>query len=69
MERCAFDRGEKCSVLKGHECGKCTFRKTRDELINGRDKARERIDNLPREQYDAIMQKYYCLRRDAGVAE
>lgn len=67
MENCAFDKGNKCSALREHNCEKCSFRKTQGELVKGREKARERIENLPKEQHDAIMKKYYCLRRCAEV--
>lgn len=69
MENCVFDKGKKCSALREHNCEKCSFRKTREELVAGREKARERIENLPKEQHDAIMKKYYCLRRRAEVGE
>lgn len=62
MERCVFENGKNCKALKERSCAKCTFRKTHEELVEGREKARERIENLPPEQYNAIMQKYYILR-------
>lgn len=63
MERCVFERGKKCSALVSRDCAKCTMRKTHEELIEGREKAMERIKNLPQDQYDAIMKKYHGLRR------
>ena len=57
MSNCVFDKGRKCEVLSSHKTGR--------ELVEGREKARERLENLPREQYDAIMKKYYGLRRGA----
>lgn len=69
MENCAFDKGNKCSALRYRNCERCSFRKTREELAAGREKARERIENLPKEQYDAIMQTYYHLRRGSEVEE
>lgn len=67
MENCVFDKGETCSALTTHNCENCSFCKTKQELIDGREKARERIESLPKKQYDAIKQKYYKLRRVAEV--
>lgn len=69
MERCVFENGKNCKVLKERSCAKCTFRKTHEELVEGREKARERIENLPQEQYDAIIKKYYGLHRCEEVEE
>ena len=62
-EKCVFDKGHKCSALTSHNCEKCSFRKTEKELVDGRENARERIESLPKKQYDAIMRKYYRIRR------
>lgn len=67
MERCVFENGRKCKALRERNCEKCSFRKTHEELVEGREKARERIENLPKEQHDAIMQKYYRLPRGEEV--
>lgn len=69
MEKCVFDKGEKCAVLVSQDCEKCTFRKTQRELVEGRAKAHERIEHLPQEQHDAIMRKYYHLRRCEEVEQ
>lgn len=71
MEKCVFNKGKKCSALTPKKCKNCSFRKTEAELNAGREKARERLESLPKEQQDAIMRKYYGLRRveDAEVEE
>lgn len=71
MSNCVFDKGKKCAALHSHDCEKCSFKKTGRELVEGREKARERLESLPQEQYDAIMKKYYGLRRgvDSEVEE
>lgn len=66
MKNCVFDKGETCSALTTHNCENCSFCKTRRELDAGRSKARARIDSLPKDQYDAIMHKYY---RRSNVVE
>lgn len=68
MENCVFNKGRKCLALSTKKCENCTFRKTEAELKAGREKARERLESLPKDQYDAIMKKYYGLRR-VGEAE
>lgn len=67
MKNCVFDKGNICAALTTHNCEKCSFCKTEKELIDGREKARERIESLPKKQYDAIQQKYYKLRRVTEV--
>lgn len=69
MEKCAFDKGRKCEVLSTKKCEKCSFRKTAEELKAGREQAQERLEKLPKKQHDAIMKKYYGLRRCAEVEE
>lgn len=56
---CAFDNGNRCRALTKKHCEKCSFRKTADELIAGRKRARELIDRLPYEERVMIMAKYY----------
>lgn len=63
MENCVFNKGKKCSALTPKKCKNCSFRKTEEELTAGREKARERLESLPREQYEALMRKYYHLCR------
>lgn len=69
MKTCVFDKGCICTALDSRDCEKCSFRKTEKELIEGRAKARERIENLPKRQYDAIMNKYYRLHRFTEVEQ
>lgn len=69
MEKCVFDKGRKCTILCEKNCEKCSFRKTAAELDAGREKARERLEGLPEDQYNAIQKKYYGLRRCAEVDE
>lgn len=59
MCKCTFDKGDKCVALTTHECENCVFRKTKDELLAGRRRARARLEDLPEEQQDAIRKKYY----------
>ena len=59
MIKCAFDREEKCTALTVKECEKCTFRKSKDELDEGRERAKDLLERLPREQREAIYDKYY----------
>lgn len=59
MIKCAFDREEKCTALTVKECEKCTFRKSKDELNEGRERAKDLLERLPREQREAIYDKYY----------
>ena len=71
MNNCVFDKGKKCSALTPKKCKNCSFRKTEAELNAGREKARERLESLPKEQRDALMKKYYglCRREDTEVEE
>lgn len=59
MEKCTFDKGEKCVALSVHDCEGCPFRKTKEELLAGRRKARAMLNKLPQERRDAIDKKYY----------
>lgn len=60
MEICAFDRSELgCSALNVKKCEKCSFYKTHDNLIAGREKARNRIKRLPKGQQEYIYTTYY----------
>lgn len=63
MNKCAFDKGYKCSALTTKECAWCKFRKTKQELEEGRRKAMERIETLPNKYQ--IIEKYHSgMRRD-----
>ena len=65
MVNCVFNKGKQCAVLNQKNCEKCSFYKTPRELHVGREKANERLESLPKEQYQAIMKKYY----DRNIAE
>lgn len=59
MNHCAFDKGDKCAALLTRNCENCSFRKTEEELIAGRQKAKEMLEKLPEEHRKAIEEKYY----------
>ena len=59
MNKCAFDKGDKCTALLTQDCENCSFRKTKEELLKGRQKAKARIDELPAGLRRAIKAKYY----------
>ena len=59
MTKCTFDKGDTCVALTEHDCEGCPFRKTKEELLAGRRKARAMLENLPKEQRKAIEDKYY----------
>ena len=59
MKRCAFDKGDFCTILKCKECSFCTFKKTREELIKGRQRAMIRINGLPTPKRSYIIHTYH----------
>lgn len=59
MCNCTFDKGENCAALVTHDCEKCSFRKTKEELLAGRRKAKARLDKLPEKKRKSIEEKYY----------
>ena len=59
MNKCTFDNGNQCNALLTKECENCSFRKTKEELIEGRQKAKARIEKLPAGYRRAIKEKYY----------
>jgi hypothetical protein len=59
MKKCVFDRGNTCGALVPKDCEKCTFRKTRSELIEGRENARALLAGLPEQRLAQIKKKYY----------
>ena len=63
MEKCAFDKGYKCSALTSKMCAGCKFRKTKQELEEGRRKAMERLENL-HNRYQIIEKYYSGMRRE-----
>lgn len=56
---CVFDRGNRCSALTGMECKNCSFKKTKEQLDEGRRVAAERIRSLPVFSRMYIKDKYY----------
>jgi hypothetical protein len=58
MNKCVFENENECIALKEKRCAFCAFRKTKEELIEGRRKATERIASLPEEQKKHIIRKY-----------
>ena len=60
MTKCAFDRECECSALNVKLCEGCSFFKTKEELIAGREKAPKRVNDLPRGQRAHIYDKYYA---------
>lgn len=63
MDNCVFENGNECNALRVKECAGCRFRKTKEELIESREKAAERIDTLPDARFYHIVRKYYPQRR------
>lgn len=61
--KCAFDRGTFCTALSEKDCRGCAFRKTTEELYEGRERAYDRICSLPDELQDHIREKYKALYR------
>ena len=59
MENCTFDKGDKCVALTKRDCEGCPFRKTKEELLEGRRRAKARRDKLPAHERQAIEEKYY----------
>lgn len=59
MNKCAFDLEKKCAALTDKECKGCRFRKSKEELEEGREKARRRLDSLPIVQREYIKHKYH----------
>lgn len=67
MNTCTFDCGVFCSALTDKKCEGCKFRKSEDELLEGRQKAEKRIMKLPLIKQLHIHRKYYgrsCYRND-----
>lgn len=62
MKWCAFDKGNHCEALTTHNCDKCSFGKTVEEVIEGREKAKEILSRLPKERQDEINDKYHGKR-------
>lgn len=58
-EQCAFDAGKRvCYALNVKKCEGCRFYKTRDEFIEGRERAAARIKTFPNDYQAYIKSKY-----------
>lgn len=66
MCKCAFERGFDCGALNSKQCVGCHFRKTEEELREGRMESANRILNLPEKQRGKILRKYHDSGRDFG---
>lgn len=58
-DKCAFDFGRHCSALITKHCENCSFKKTKTQLAEGRERAMGLLDRLPKQERDAILVKYY----------
>ena len=67
MNNCAFNRGSICLALREKKCENCTFYKTREQLVEGRLKAKERINGLPKTKRYYIIHKYYKQWRRSSL--
>ena len=56
--RCVFDRGGFCAALTSRECAICRFKKTKEELEEGRKKAIMRVRGLPRQKFQYLKLTY-----------
>ena len=63
MNDCVFSIRTKCDALTEKNCEGCLFRKTREELRQGRAKAAERISSLPPYQQEHIRLRYHTKRK------
>lgn len=59
MDGCAFDKNGKCIALTVRDCEDCPFRKTHQELFEGRWRASARLDRLSPRRRKALLEKYY----------
>ena len=69
MNDCVFYYDGGCRVLNRDNCVGCSFRKTEAEFKEGREKARERISNLPASQLAHIRHTYYKGNMQKVTAE
>lgn len=58
MLKCAFDRGDECSVLEFKKCQGCRFFKTDEQVKKSREKSEARISALPATTRRRILNKY-----------
>ena len=63
MDKCAFERGNTCVALNRKECENCAFRKTKEELQRGRQKAFAHINSLPVVERVHILETYYGMNK------
>lgn len=57
--KCVFDKDAyTCAALTHKQCTGCRFRKTLEQLDDGRERAEDRISTLPDEVQDKIAKKY-----------
>lgn len=63
MNECAFDRGNECVALERKKCEGCRFRKTKEELMAGRQKFFARLPLLPRVERIHILETYYGVNK------
>jgi hypothetical protein len=59
MEKCAFEKPHHCSALREKMCEGCSFRKSNEELNEGRRKAIDRINSLPTPKKSRIIRTYH----------
>lgn len=59
MRKCAFDGGNCCTALVEKMCIGCSFKKTKNELIEGRRKALLRVNGLPNPKRTYIIRTYH----------
>ena len=67
MNKCVFNVDNECSALMEKCCKGCHFRKTRAELLEGREKAKKRVDALPEKLKQYILRKYYSQRKPSRI--
>ena len=59
MKECAFEKGNSCTALREKECKGCPFMKTKEELVEGRQRAMARIHALPNPKRYYIIHTYH----------
>ena len=63
MNECVFEIRGDCIALTEKRCEKCAFKKTRDELINGRMKFFDRLPLLPPARRIHLLEWYYGVNK------
>ena len=59
MEPCYFKSKNSCSVTTRKSCLGCSFRKTEEQVMQGRRNATARIESLPEQRRNDIKARYY----------